>query len=71
MPGSSQADDDWRSLLLSKDPCHIRHTFEDESPGMPWARAKFQVRPLAAADAAADAADALVLLQLPCMHGGS
>jgi hypothetical protein len=60
LPSSSQADDDWRSLLLCKEPCHIRHTFEDESPGMPWARAKFQV-----------CLGLLLLPLLPCVNGAS
>ena len=41
------AESDWLTLLLSKEPSHVKHQFGDEAPGMPWARAKFQVRAVA------------------------
>lgn len=34
---------DWLKVLMSKEPCHIKHAFDDESPSMPFAKAKFQV----------------------------
>eukprot|EP00983_Pelagomonas_calceolata_P084238 1156319-Pelagomonas_calceolata.AAC.10 len=34
---------DWLSVMLSHEPVHLRHGFEDEGLGMPWTRAKFQV----------------------------
>lgn len=34
---------DWLALLLSPEPLHVKHAFEDDSPGMPWLRAKFSV----------------------------
>lgn len=34
---------DWLSLLLSPEACHVKHTFEDDSPGTPWLRARFAV----------------------------
>ncbi|MEW5311615.1 MAG: hypothetical protein WDW38_003314 [Sanguina aurantia] len=43
--GSGPQEADWLNLLLSKekDGSHIRHTFEDEAPGLPLNRAKFTV----------------------------
>jgi hypothetical protein len=34
---------EWLSLLLSPEPCHAKHVFEDDSPGTPWLRARFSV----------------------------
>jgi hypothetical protein len=43
-PGSQkQVQPDWLALLLSPEPLHVKHAFEDESPGMPWLRARFGV----------------------------
>ena len=41
--GQELQESDWLTLLLSREPSHVKHSFEDESPGMAWARAKFQV----------------------------
>jgi hypothetical protein len=38
-----QRQPDWLALLLSPEPLHVKHAFEDESPGMPWLRARFSV----------------------------
>jgi hypothetical protein len=38
-----QVQPDWLALLLSPEPLHVKHAFEDESPGMPWLRARFGV----------------------------
>ena len=40
---------EWQ-LLLCPEQLDFRHTLEDEAPGMPWARAKFQVRCTSRAD---------------------
>eukprot|EP00775_Hariotina_reticulata_P003719 gene3719-3981_t len=34
---------DWLELLLSPEPFHVKQGFDDESPGMPWLRARFSV----------------------------
>ena len=41
--GLRMSDLDWLSILLSHEPVHLRHGFEDEGLGMPWTKAKFQV----------------------------
>lgn len=41
--GETLQEKDWLTVLLSKAPAHVKHSFEDEARGMPWARAKFQV----------------------------
>lgn len=33
----------WLQLLLSREPAHVKLTFEDRPSGMPWANAKFEV----------------------------
>eukprot|EP00879_Flechtneria_rotunda_P010433 GHRR01010909.1.p1 GENE.GHRR01010909.1~~GHRR01010909.1.p1 ORF type:complete len:2140 (+),score=1004.14 GHRR01010909.1:414-6833(+) len=42
-PRSLGKQPDWLALLLSPEPLHVKHAFEDESPGMPWLRARFSV----------------------------
>jgi hypothetical protein len=34
---------DWLELLLSPEPFHVKQGFDDDSPGMPWLRARFSV----------------------------
>ncbi len=42
-PRAALHSEPWLSLLLSPEPLHVRHAFEDESPGMPGMRARFSV----------------------------
>ncbi|GAX78095.1 hypothetical protein CEUSTIGMA_g5537.t1 [Chlamydomonas eustigma] len=44
LQGDVLGDPDWiNALLLSEVREHVKASFDDEAPGMPWARAKFQV----------------------------
>lgn len=42
--GGEQLDErDWMTLLLSREPCHVKMSFEDDAPAMPWCKTKYQV----------------------------
>jgi hypothetical protein len=41
--GGKQVQPDWLALLLCPEKLEVKHAFEDESPGMPWLRARFGV----------------------------